>query len=124
MAEQIKTILERGGTKIAPAAGGARRYRKLLKSFRWCDIKSILSDSFSEWSRHKAPRLGASLAFYTLLSVTPLFLAAISIAGLVFGARAAESDLVQQVQSLVGSARALALPALLERSRNTQHTPL
>jgi membrane protein len=124
MAEEIKNILEPGGTEIDTAAGGARRYRKPLKSFRWCDIKSILSDSFSEWSRHKAPRLGASLAFYTLLSVTPLFLAAISIAGLVFGARAAESDLVQQVQSLVGSAGAMAIQALLEGSRNTTHGAL
>jgi len=124
MAEEIKYILEPGGTEIDTAAGGARRYRKPLKSFRWCDIKPLLSDSFSEWSRHKAPRLGASLAFYTLLSVTPLLLAAISIAGLVFGARAAESDLVQQVQSLVGPAGAMAIQALLEGSRNTTHGAL
>ncbi len=104
MAEEIKSIIEPGGTEIETAAGGARRYRKPLKSFRWCDIKPLLSDSFSEWSRHKAPRLGASLAFYTLLSVTPLFLA--------------------QVQSLVGSAGAMAIQALLEGSRNTTHGAL
>ena len=47
MAEEIKNILEPGGTEIDTAAGGARRYRKPLKSFRWCDIKPLLSDSFS-----------------------------------------------------------------------------
>src|SRR5215470_4924935 len=122
MPEEVSQILvEPGGTEFSTAAGGARRYRKPLKSFRWRDIKPLLSDSFGEWSRHKASRLGASLAFYTLLSVTPLLLAAISIAGLVFGAEAAESNLVQQVQTLVGPAGAKAIQALLEGSRNTTH---
>ena len=44
------------------------------------DIKALLGESFSEWSRHKGARLGASLAFYTLLS-----LVVVSVAGLVFG---------------------------------------
>jgi len=49
-----------------------------------------------------------------LLSLTPLLLAAVSIAGLVFGATAAETDLVEQVQSLVGPAGAMAIQVLLE----------
>src|SRR5438045_623128 len=78
MDENAKNILEPGGTEVATAAGGARRYRKPLKSFRWCDIKLLLGDSFGEWNRHKAPRLGASLAFYTLLSLAPLLLVVVS----------------------------------------------
>jgi membrane protein len=92
-----------------------------LRSFRWRDIKALLTESFDEWSRHKAQRLGASLAFYTLLSLTPLLLAAVSIAGLVFGATAAETHLVEQVQGLVGDAGAMAIQVLLEGSRRTAH---
>ena len=78
----VTNILEPGGTEVSTAAGSARRYRKPLKAFRWCDIKALLTDSFGDWTRHKAPRLGASLAFYTLLSLTPLLLVVVSIVGL------------------------------------------
>lgn len=62
-------------------AGGARGYRKPLKSFRWRDLKSLLRDILRAWSRRKAPRLGASLAFYALLSLAPLLLVIASIVG-------------------------------------------
>src|SRR5947207_15391597 len=119
--ENAKHILEPTGTEVNTAAGGARRYRKPLRAFRWCDVKALLTESFDEWSRHKAPRLGASLAFYTLLSLTPLLLVVVSVVGLVFGYKAAERDVVQQVQMLVGPPGAKAIQAVLEGSRNTTH---
>jgi membrane protein len=119
--DDVKHILEPSGTEVGTAAGGARRYRKPLRAFRWCDIKDLVSLSFDEWSRHKAPRLGASLAFYTLLSLTPLLLVVVSIVGLVFGHKAAEHGVVQQVQMLIGAPGAKAIQAVLEGSRNTTH---
>lgn len=120
-AENIKNILEPNGTEVSTAAGSARRYRKPLKAFRWCDIQALLSESFDEWSKHKAPRLGAALAFYTLLSLTPLLLVVVAIVGLVFGHKAAEQEIVQQVQMLVGAQGAKAIEAVLQGSRNTTH---
>src|ERR1051325_8356093 len=102
MPETAPNILESGGTEVSTSAGGGRQYRKPLKLFRWCDIKALLGESFTEWSRHKGSRLGASLAFYTLLSLTPLLLVVVSYAGLVFGPNAAEGQVVWQIQSLVG----------------------
>ncbi|MGA8028397.1 MAG: YihY/virulence factor BrkB family protein [Bryobacteraceae bacterium] len=116
-----KSILEPSGTEITTAAGGARRYRKPLTSFRWCDLKALLSDSFDGWSKHNATRLGASLAFYTLLSLAPLLLVVVSIVGMVFGHTAAQRDIVQQVRILVGPAGANATKAFFEGSRNTTH---
>ena len=121
MDEMPKIILEPLGTEVQTAAGGARRHRKPLKSFRWCDIRWILGESFGEWNKHKAPRLAAALAFYTLLSITPLLLAVVSVVGLVLGSTVAESDLVQQVQDLVGSAGGKAVQVLLEGAKNTTH---
>jgi membrane protein len=92
-------ILEAGGTEVSTAAGGARRYRKPLTAFRWCDIKALLSQSVVEWNMHKGPRLGAALAFYTLLSLTPLLLIAVGTAGLVFGREAAQSQIVWQYRT-------------------------
>ena len=121
MPEAAPNILEAGGTEVSTSAGGARRYRKPLKSFRWCDIKALLGESFSEWSRHKGARLGASLAFYTLLSLTPLLLVVVSFAGLVFGPKAAASQVVWQIQTLVGREAASGIQALLEGTRHTTH---
>lgn len=121
MPEELQSVLEPGGTEVATAAGGARRYRKPLKSFRWRDVWSILLASLGEWSKHKAPRLGASLAFYTLLSLAPLLLVLVSIVGLVMGRQSAEADIIAQTQALVGAQGARAAQALLEGSRNTAH---
>src|ERR1700720_4341340 len=90
MCKGIKDILEPGGTEVTTAAGGARRYRKPLKTFRWPDIRALFTESLSGWNRHKAPRLGAALAFYALLSLAPLLLVVASVAGLALGHQAAE----------------------------------
>ncbi len=119
--KDFKHILEPNGTEVSTSAGGARRYRKPLKAFRWCDIKVLLGDSFAAWSRHNDTRLGASLAFYTLLSLAPLLLVVVSIVGLVFGQQTAERDIMQQVTQLAGSAAATAVKAFLQGSRNTGH---
>jgi membrane protein len=121
MPEAAPNILEPGGTEVSTSAGGARRYRKPLSSFRWCDIKALLGESFSEWSRHKGARLGASLAFYTLLSLTPLLLVVVSVAGLVFSPKTAESQVVWQIHSLVGRQAANGIQTVLEGTRHTTH---
>ena len=119
--DEPKHILEPGGTEFTTRAGGARRYRKPLKCFRWCDVKVLLGDSFDSWSKHKAPRLGASLACYTLLSLAPLLLVLVAVVGLVFGQTAAERGVVEQVQTLVGNDAAKAIAAMLGASRNRTH---
>jgi len=119
--EETKHIRQPGGSEVSTAAGGARRYRKPLKSLRWRDIEFLFGESFNAWNKHKAPRLGASLAFYTLLSLTPLLLVMVAIIGLVFGHVTAQHEVVRQVQMLIGTQGAKATEALLEASRNTTH---
>jgi membrane protein len=114
-------ILEAGGAEIATRAGGARRYRKPLSAFRWSDITLLLRESFDHWTMHKGPRLGASLAFYTLLSLTPLLLVIVSIAGLVFGRPAAEAQILWEVEDMVGPAGTHAIGSLLEGAEHTTH---
>jgi membrane protein len=60
------------------------------------------------------PRLGASLAYYTLFAIAPILLVATAIAGMVFGAEAARGQLVGQIQGLVGRDGGLAVQALVE----------
>ncbi len=106
---------------VSPSPGSVSQSRPPLKSFEWAKAGSLLSDSLDSWSRHKAPRLGAALAFYTLLSLAPLLLVAVAIVGLVFGRTAAAHGIVGQVQTLVGTQGAKATEALLEGSKNSTH---
>jgi membrane protein len=84
----------------------------------WREWKGLIVKSAACWSRHNAPRMGAALAYYTLLSLLPLLLVIISIAGLVFGSSGAESRVMQQVQFLLGEQRATILGALLHGAQN------
>ena len=119
MAEKPQHILEPGGTEVATAAGGARRYRKPLTSFRWRDIQAIFEESFAGWSEHNAPRLGAALSFYTLWSIAPLLVILVSAVGMVWGHQAAEADVIQQVDALAGPIGVGAARYLLEGAHNT-----
>src|SRR5262249_46296655 len=112
-------VLEPTGTEVRTSVGGARRYRKPLNKFRWYDLQSIFADSFEQWNRHNAPRLGAVLAFYTLLSLAPLMLVIFSIVSLVVGHSAAQRDLVQEVRHFVGNGQANAIELLLQSDRNS-----
>lgn len=119
--EAPQTILEAGGTEVATSGGTARRYRKPLHKFRWCDIKSILGESFSQWSRHNATRLGAALSFYTLFSLAPLLLVIVSVASLIVGKEAAAQGIVSQLRSLIGVQAAQAAQALLTTPHSAGH---
>lgn len=88
---------------------------------RWHDILTVCKDSFAEWNRQNATRLGASLAFYSLLSLAPLLLLSVSIVGLVFGQSNAEHNVTQQIQSLVGPAAANAATEFLKAPRAKEH---
>ena len=62
--------------------------------------------------------MGAALAYYSLLSLMPLLLVVISIAGLVCGTGAAESRVMGQMQFLLGAERSNILAALLHGAQN------
>jgi len=66
------------------------------------------------WWDDNIPRLGASLAYYTLFSIAPVLLVAIAIAGRVFGPDAVRGQVVGEIEALVGHDGALAVQGLLE----------
>ena len=65
-------------------------------------IWNFIKDVFEKFIDDKAPKLGAALSFYTLFSLAPLLIIAISVAGSIFGRRAARGEIVGQIKSLVG----------------------
>ena len=84
-------------------------------------IVSLLKGTVQAWLDDRAPSMGAALAYYTLFSMAPLLLIAISVAGAVFGQDAARAEILGQLQVLLGSDGAAAVASLLRSvQRNDQ----
>ena len=86
-------------------------------------VKSIfrlLKEAFIEWQQDKASILAAALAYYTVFSITPLLVIAISIAGAVFGQEAAQGEIVEQINQLVGQQGAEAIETALANADRPQ----
>ena len=80
---------------------------------KFSELFPILKTTFNNWNRHDAPRLGASLAFYTILSLSPLIILAIAVAGVVFSHTSAQTQIVAEVRSTIGPEGAQAVQTLL-----------
>jgi len=76
----------------------------------------LLKASYERWTQHNAPRLGAALAYYSVLSLSPLLIVVVTIAGLAFGAQAVQGNITSQIRDLVGSRGAEAVQAVLQAS--------
>lgn len=78
----------------------------------------VVRGAAAKWDYYDAPRLGAALAYYTLLSVAPLMILMVAICGLAFDKTTAERDLLDQVQRLTGLDEANTLKLLLENAHH------
>jgi membrane protein len=64
--------------------------------------------------------MGAALAYYIALALAPTAVILLALAGLVFGAQAAEGHLVSQIQGFVGYEGAMAVQTMLEGARRSR----
>jgi membrane protein len=74
----------------------------------------VLQEAASDWMDDNAARMGAALAFYSVLSLAPLLLIAVGLAGMVFDEADARARLVAQISELVGKEGSEAIQAMLE----------
>ena len=84
---------------------------------RWSVPFALLKRTAAEWSSDNATRWSASVAFYTLLSLAPLLVISVSIAGLVYGKKDAQGELQFGLRNLVGPDVAPAIQILLKSPR-------
>jgi membrane protein len=82
-------------------------------------ISSILSQTVTAWNEHEAPRLGAALAFYTMLSLAPLVVLAIAILASVVGDSRAQNQLLGQVQGMIGAQGSEAVKEMIEHGQRS-----
>ena len=76
-------------------------------------LLTVLKEAFVCWNKHEAPRLGAALAFYTILSMSPLVILIVAITGLVLSHTTVQTDILNEVRNMVGPQGARAVGAML-----------
>jgi membrane protein len=77
----------------------------------------IVKETGQGWDRDGVSSLAASLAYYTLLSLAPLVVIAIAIAGFVFGEDAARDRIAGELGHVVGSQAAQAIQEVVKRAQ-------
>jgi len=88
-----------------------------MNSRRFRSIWPILKETASGWDEDNVTRLAASLAYYTLLSIAPLIILAVSITGLAFGQDAARQHIAGELSGVVGTGAGAAVQTIAENAK-------
>jgi membrane protein len=80
-------------------------------------LGSLLKETAVQWDEDQAARQAASLALYTLLSVAPLLIVSIKVAGIALGDEAARGQVSQEVGRLVGPQAGAAIEAMVTNAQ-------
>jgi membrane protein len=83
-------------------------------------LVQVMRGAITDWLSHRAASKGAALAYYTLFSLAPILVLVIAIAGIFYGAEAAQGQLLHQLKGLMGTQGAEAIQLVLAGARNKE----
>lgn len=86
---------------------------KRTANFWW----SVFQDAISLWLERNAFSYAGSLAFYTLFSLAPTIIIAVTVIGVVLGEEAAHGQIVAQLEGTLGLDAAVAIEQAVAQSR-------
>ena len=104
-----------GGELKTPQPNASRH----TSSPAWLLLKAlprVFRQASSEWINDNARRLGASVAFYTLLSLAPVLVIAVAVAAVIYGQEAAQGRLASEIQGIAGSDVARSIQEIIIRA--------
>ena len=78
------------------------------------EIIELFKTTLADWQEDKASRLAAALAYYAAISLAPLVIILVAIAGFAFGPEAARGEIVAELRGLIGSQSARAIEEIIE----------
>ncbi len=87
-------------------------------------LGNTLRATYSAWNAHDAPRLGAALAFYSLLSLSPLVVLVTAIGGAIFGRSLAQEQVLAEVQNMMGKDAVNVIQGAIQHAQNSSSTTL
>jgi membrane protein len=84
----------------------------------WTFLKTVTA----KWIEGEPFELAAALSYYTLFSLAPLLVIAITLAGFIFGREAAQNQVVLTIQGLIGEESARAIQEMIQNASNNSKT--
>src|SRR6478609_6887310 len=87
-------------------------------------FRDLIKAAASAWVSDHAQKLGAALAFYTILAVSPLFVILFFIAGLWLNTTTAREQIFDQVRELIGPQGSQAVQTFLVNPRQHAQGPV
>jgi membrane protein len=81
------------------------------------ELLSIVKETGKDWSDDNASRLAAALAYYSLLSLAPLIVISIAVAGVFFGDDAARGRVAGELGAIVSGPAAEGINSVVESAR-------
>ena len=103
------------GKCMAAMESRTRSMQGLRDAFRLFKAAAIA------WNDDNISIHGAALAYYTVFSIAPLMLAAIAIAGFIFGVDASRGQVFGEIQGLLGPEGAQSVQSLVVSAARTPH---
>jgi len=82
------------------------------------DTWDTLKETANDWLDDNASRLAAALAYYSLLSLAPLLVIAVAVAGVFFGPDAARGKVAGELGAVVGGQAAQGIQAVVASARS------
>lgn len=82
-------------------------------------IWSLLKDTFAEWKADDCPRLAAALAFYSVLSLAPILILAISLSSVIFDSANVRHEIIRQFETVIGKESAAAIASMIESAQRS-----
>ncbi len=79
-------------------------------------IWKLIQRSFIIWGQANSSRMAAALTFFTVLSLAPLLVMAIGIAGFIYGDQAAEQEIIQRVSEFTSDDIATIIGGLIKNA--------
>ncbi len=109
-------------TKFQPPDTKFDKDGELRPALNFASILDLLKQTWTEWNEDKAPRLGAAFAYYTIFSLAPLLIVAITIAGFVFGDKAASGQIQKEISGMIGPDAATMIQNMIDSASKSKNT--
>jgi membrane protein len=91
-------------------------YAKAMENLTLGGFWDVLKQAGRGFVKDKAPKLGASLAYYTIFSLGPMMIVILFLADLFWGRQAVEGRIYEQVRGLVGNKAALQIQEVIKNA--------
>jgi membrane protein len=105
------------GGEAKPAEANASRDASRSAWLPLRALPRICRQASSDWINDDIPRLGAAVAFYTLLSLAPVIVITVALAAVFYGQEAAEGRLAAEIRGVGGPELARTIQEIIKGGR-------